>query len=187
MSNDRHAVVVGGGIGGLAAAIGLRRAGWRATVVERGTGFTGIGAGISLMRNALLAMDALGLGAAVGELPRNYGSGSVRSRTGALLGHSPESHARDAPLLEMVLLHRAELHGLLRAALPQQWLVAGTEVTRVDDLNSHDLNSHDPHGKVRLRTTDGDIEDAELVVAADGVGSRLRTQLWPHHPGAVYS
>ena len=60
-----HAVVVGGGIGGLAAALALHRRGWRVTVLERAAELREVGAGLTLMANALRALDALGLGAAV--------------------------------------------------------------------------------------------------------------------------
>ncbi|MER6926188.1 FAD-dependent oxidoreductase, partial [Streptomyces spiralis] len=55
------AVVVGGGIGGLAAAIGLRQAGWEVTVLERARELADVGAGISLHANGMRALDALGV------------------------------------------------------------------------------------------------------------------------------
>ncbi|NUP35852.1 MAG: NAD-binding protein, partial [Streptomyces sp.] len=59
------AVVVGGGIGGLAAAIGLYRIGWDVTVFERASMLEDAGAGISLAANGLRALDELGVGGAV--------------------------------------------------------------------------------------------------------------------------
>lgn len=47
-SSQRRAVVVGAGIGGLAAAIGLRKAGWQVQVFEQADAPTPVGAGISL-------------------------------------------------------------------------------------------------------------------------------------------
>ncbi|GAA2306474.1 hypothetical protein GCM10010149_65340 [Nonomuraea roseoviolacea subsp. roseoviolacea] len=61
--NSSHALIVGGGIGGLATAIGLRRAGWRVTLLERAPAFQPLGSGITLAPNAVRALDALGLGA----------------------------------------------------------------------------------------------------------------------------
>ncbi|MBM0278419.1 FAD-dependent oxidoreductase, partial [Micromonospora tarensis] len=51
--NDSHAVVVGGGIGGLSAALALHRHGWRVTVLERAAELREVGAGLSLMANAV--------------------------------------------------------------------------------------------------------------------------------------
>jgi 2-polyprenyl-6-methoxyphenol hydroxylase-like FAD-dependent oxidoreductase len=58
----RTALVVGGGIGGLASAIALRRAGWQVQVLERSEEPREVGAGISLWPNALHALDLLGVG-----------------------------------------------------------------------------------------------------------------------------
>lgn len=58
----REAIVIGGGIGGLAAAVALHRIGWRATVLERTPVLREIGAGMSQAPNAMRALDALGVG-----------------------------------------------------------------------------------------------------------------------------
>jgi len=60
----RSAVVVGGGIDGLTAAVALRQVGWRVTVLERAAMFGEIGAGITLLSNGLRCLDAIGLGEA---------------------------------------------------------------------------------------------------------------------------
>lgn len=72
---------------------------------------------------------------------------------------------------------RAVLHRLLREALPPECLVIGTEVTSLD--------CSDP-GRARMPIEEG-VLDADLVVAADGVDSRLRGRLFPRHPGPVYA
>ena len=58
----RSAIVVGGGVGGLAAAIGLRRIGWTVTVLERAPELRAAGSGWSFARNGERAADALGFG-----------------------------------------------------------------------------------------------------------------------------
>ncbi|WP_405989575.1 FAD-dependent monooxygenase [Streptomyces sp. NBC_00986] len=169
------AVVVGGGIGGPAAAIGLRRIGWEVTVVERAAVPADAGAGISLHANGLRALDVLGVGPAVraaAPVHRGYPcprwrlagpDGRDRSRTRA--GHTDRRHPR------------AVLHELLRTALPSGCLVTRAEVAFVDRSTA---------GRVRIPLDDAVLE-ADLVVAADGVGSRLRAQLLPRHPGPAYS
>lgn len=69
------AVVVGGGIGGMAAALGLRRVGWDVTVIERAAELADVGAGISLHLNGLRALDEIGAGTAV---RRRAGSSAPR-------------------------------------------------------------------------------------------------------------
>ena len=55
----RSAIVVGGGVGGLAAAIGLRRLGWTVTVLERAPALCAAGSGWSFARNGERAAEAL--------------------------------------------------------------------------------------------------------------------------------
>jgi 2-polyprenyl-6-methoxyphenol hydroxylase-like FAD-dependent oxidoreductase len=65
---DGSAVLIGAGVGGLTAAIALRRQGWDVTVYERAPGLEAVGAGLAMAPNALVALDTLGLGAAVRAL-----------------------------------------------------------------------------------------------------------------------
>ncbi|MEU7201479.1 FAD-dependent monooxygenase [Streptomyces sp. NPDC045470] len=170
-------VVVGGGIGGLAAAIGLRRIGWEVTVVERARVLADVGAGISLQANGIRALDVLGVGEAVRAAARPQYTGGTRAPGGGWLARM------DGVVLERELgtpivgIPRAVLHRLLREALPPECLVTGAEVLSVD--------CSDP-GRVRVPVEER-LLDADLVVAADGVSSRLRGQLFPGHPGPVYS
>ncbi|MFF4084025.1 FAD-dependent monooxygenase [Streptomyces sp. NPDC001777] len=171
------AVVVGGGIGGLAAAIGLHRAGWRTTVVERGAGPDDAGAGISLHANGIRALDALGVGAAVRAAARPQYTGGTRTPDGRLLARMDGAALERELGTPIMGIPRAALHRLLRAALPAGVLVTGAEVTSVDRSDA---------SRVRLAAGDA-VLDADLVVAADGVNSRLRAQLFPEHPGPVHS
>ena len=99
-----RALVVGGGIGGLAAATALRQAGHEVSVYERAERFREVGAGLALSANALTALDALGLrGAAVAR--------------GALGRRLLLRTASGKPLGDMLLEPGAESLGIHRAAL----------------------------------------------------------------------
>lgn len=157
------ATVIGGGIGGLAAAIGLLRTGWDVTVLERAASFGEIGAGMSQSPNALRALDALG----VGEQARAVGTpfqatDNIRLHDGRRLVRPQPG--RTPPLLGF---HRADLHRVLLDAVPAARLRTGVEAT-VE------------------RGADGGFtvtgHDADLVVAADGVHSRTRAAVWPEAP-----
>ncbi|MFH9065702.1 FAD-dependent monooxygenase [Streptomyces coeruleorubidus] len=171
------AVVVGGGIGGLAAAIGLRLIGWEVTVAERAPVLADVGAGISLHANGIRALDVLGVGEAVRAAARPQYIGGTRVPGGGWLARMDGTALERELGTPIVGIPRAVLHHLLRAALPSECLVVGAEVTSVD--------RSDPD-RVRLLLGDAALE-ADLVVAADGVGSRLRAQLFPQHPGPAYS
>ncbi|GAB7029138.1 FAD-dependent monooxygenase [Streptomyces sp. NPDC021749] len=171
------AVVVGGGIGGLAAAIALRRIGWKVTVVERAPVLDDAGAGISLHANGIRALDALGVGAAVRAAARPQYVGGTRTPDGGRLARMDGAALERALGSPIVGIPRAVLHRLLREALPPESLRIGAEVTSVD--------GSDP---ARLRIPVGEtLLEADLVVAADGINSRLRRQLFPGHPGPAYS
>ncbi|MGJ5749188.1 2-polyprenyl-6-methoxyphenol hydroxylase-like FAD-dependent oxidoreductase [Streptomyces puniciscabiei] len=171
------AVVVGGGIGGLAAAIGLRRIGWDVRVVERAATLDDAGAGISLHANGLRALDALGVGAAVRAAARPQYTGGTRTPAGRWLARMDGAALERALGTPIVGIRRAVLHRLLREALPAESLLIGVTVPALD------LSAPD---RVGVPAGDGML-DADLVVAADGVGSRLRGLLFPGHPGPVYA
>lgn len=180
------AVVVGGGIGGLAAAIGLRQAGWEVTVLERARELADVGAGISLHANGMRALDALD---AVRAAARPQYTGGTRTPDGRWLARMDGAALEQALGTPIVGIPRAELHRVLRAALPPGCLRIGTRAASV---------TQDGPGRLRV-TVDGSAPDAlddlgtsgtldaQLVVAADGVNSTLRAQLFPHHPGPAYS
>ncbi|MFF5516455.1 FAD-dependent monooxygenase [Streptomyces coeruleorubidus] len=171
------AVVVGGGIGGLAAAIGLRLIGWEVTVVERAPVLADAGAGISLHANGIRALDALGVGEAVRAAARPQYTGGTRVPDGGWLAPMDGTALERELGTPIVGIPRAVLHHLLRAALPSGCVLVGTEATSVDRTDAD-----------RVRVPLGDtVLEADLVVAADGVGSRLRARLFPRHPGPAYS
>lgn len=169
-----NAIVIGGGIGGLSAACGLRKAGWAVTVVERAAELTPIGAGITLWPNALRALEVLGLGDRLRPLLTARASGALHDVRGReLTRFDPDAFERrfGKPLIG---IHRAQLTDLLRNALPRECLRADTEVTSIT-----------PEGEVMF--ADGGHERADLVVAADGIGSRARACLWPAHADTVHA
>ncbi|MEU9475896.1 FAD-dependent monooxygenase [Streptomyces sp. NPDC048191] len=171
------AVVVGGGIGGLAAAIGLRRIGWDVRVVERAATLADAGAGISLHANGLRALDALGVGADVRAAARPQYTGGTRTPGGRRLARMDGAALERALGTPIVGIRRTVLHRLLRDALPPECLLVGVTVSALDRSAAD-----------RVGVPAGDeVLDADLVVAADGVGSRLRSLLFPGHPGPVYA
>ncbi|MFD0267182.1 FAD-dependent monooxygenase [Streptomyces sp. NPDC127106] len=167
------ALVIGGGIGGLAAAIGLHRTGWEVTVLERSAVLDDAGAGISLAANGIRALDALGVGAAVRGAARRQYTGGTRTPDGRPLSRMDGAALERALGIPMTGIPRAELHRLLRGALPPGCLRTG--VTGSLDT----APGQGPGGRT------GTAPD--VVVAADGVRSGIRARLFPDHPGPVYS
>ncbi|MFI2607449.1 FAD-dependent monooxygenase [Kitasatospora sp. NPDC018619] len=185
--SSSSAVVVGGGIGGLAAAIGLRLAGWEVTVVERSAVLDDAGAGISLAANGMRALAALGVGEAVEAAARRQYTGGTRTPDGRRLA------AMDGAALERELgapivgIPRAALHRILREALPAESLLVGAEVTEVDTTRPFRVRAGFRGAARKADALEADHLEADLLVAADGVNSRLRRRLFPGHPGPAYS
>ncbi|KJY39738.1 FAD-dependent monooxygenase [Streptomyces katrae] len=158
----RRALVIGGGIGGLAAALGLHRTGWEVRVLERAPVLEDAGAGISLAANGIRALDALGVGTAVRAAAHPQYTGGTRTPDGRWLSRMDGRALERALGTPMAGIPRATLHRLLREALPAHCLRTGSGTLATDP-------------------------DADLVVAADGLRSAIRTGLFPDHPGPVYS
>jgi 2-polyprenyl-6-methoxyphenol hydroxylase-like FAD-dependent oxidoreductase len=170
-------VVIGAGIGGLAAAAGLCLAGWDVTACERATSLEPAGAGLALAPNGLRALDVIGAGNALRALAvpqelgirRSGGQWLIRSTTGQMI----PDRFRDP----VILVPRAAVIDALAARVPGGVLSLATEVTSVE-----------PGGNAaaRVSTTAGELE-ADLVVAADGIGSATRLALFPDQPGLRYA
>lgn len=160
-------VIVGGGIGGLAAAVGLSGAGHNVAVLEQADSFREVGSGLSVWPNAVRAMEALGLGKQLRERSRPARGPVIRDTRGRRLARTDvgELERRFGPLL---MVHRADLLEVLRSAVPDGVLHPGARVTSVS-----------AEGTV---THSGGVDRAELVIGADGIGSIVRTTVWPRAP-----
>ncbi|MGW6906112.1 FAD-dependent monooxygenase [Streptomyces sp. NPDC054940] len=178
MAQSRRAVVIGGGIGGLTAAVALHRGGWDVTVLERAPSLEPVGAAISLAPNSLRALDVIGLGEEIRDLAAWQGDGGLRTPSGRWLSRTDADAVAERFGGPLVLLHRATLVNSLAARLPAEAVRTGAAAT-VSDPGDTDRPA-------RVSTPDGDLE-ADLVVAADGIQSAVRRALFPDHPGTVYS
>jgi len=164
-SPHRSASVVGAGIAGLAAALALRRTGWCVNVHERAAALEPLGAGLVLWPNAVHALDALGVGAAVREQAAVLDGSMLRRPDGRWLARNDDAGLaarQGAPLLG---IERSRLQTILAAAVGPDVVRFGSDVRDAAALTS----------------------GRDMVVAADGIGSRVRAAGWRGQAQPTYA
>jgi 2-polyprenyl-6-methoxyphenol hydroxylase-like FAD-dependent oxidoreductase len=161
---SERVVIVGGGIGGLALAIALRRRGIEAPVYEAAPELRAVGAGISLQPNALQVLDRLGVAERVAAEGGDLARAELRDvRAGVLLAADMRDAARRFGWGTLAI-HRGRLQQVLLASLPAGSVHLGREC--------RDVVSGD--GCARVRFADGGEVEADVVVGADGAHSPVR-------------
>ncbi len=162
--------VIGAGMGGLTAALGLARAGLDVTVHERSAVLAELGAGITLAPNAVRVLDWLGVDVRpIGVMPRVQWT--QHWQTGDVLKESDRGadFAARHGGAGYYHIHRADLHAALAGAL---------EAARPGSMMlGHALVDVTPEG--RMRFENGSEAAADVVIGADGVRSAVRAALWP--------
>lgn len=165
-------VIAGGGIGGLATALGLSRNGFRAIVLEQAQELGEIGAGIQLGPNAFHAFDTLG----IGEEARARAVYIDQLRLmDAINGEEITHIPLDAPFRARfgnpyAVVHRGDLHGAM--------LQACRASPHVELRTSHSVTGYEQDGRsVRALVRGRDAVAGDLLVGADGLRSAIRGQL----------
>ena len=163
-------IVVGGGIGGLSAALSLRRAGFEVDVYEQAPELTQIGGGINMGPNAVRILRRLGLASRLDrEGVRPFFTHQRRWRDGRALQRAPLN-----PLCEElygaphITIHRADLLDVIASGFPAERIHLGHRLASLEDKGDN----------VEARFENGARITADILVGADGINSVVRTALF---------
>ena len=126
MTTSLRIDIVGGGIGGIALAASLSRLGLRCQVFEQAPQLKAVGYGLTLQKNAIQALETVGLG----DLTRRRGlridTGQIRQPGGRVLGRAR---------VDLCAMHRATLLTALAEHVPTEWVHVGSRATTATDAD----------------------------------------------------
>jgi 2-polyprenyl-6-methoxyphenol hydroxylase-like FAD-dependent oxidoreductase len=160
----KKVLVIGGGIGGAAAALALHRAGLEPVLYERTEKLREVGAGIALWANATHVLKQLGVlddALRVGDVVTNY---QFLSQTGKELVNLSVAY-HEVPAIG---IHRADLQALLWQRLPSEQSISGQAFEQFEQVGT----------KVRAHFAGGLVDEGDALIGADGLRSRVRAQLF---------
>jgi len=174
MRQHTRIAVIGAGLGGLTAAGFLQRAGFSVAVYEQAPAFSRIGAGIILSANVTKVLRRLGLEPALvqaGIRSRQYISRAWDSgETMYEMAFDAEAERRFGG--PYVHIHRGDLHAVLECGITRGTIAFNHALTELQETN----------GAMRLVFGNGATAEADIVIGADGIRSRVRELLLGPEP-----
>ena len=156
-----RAVVIGGGLGGTAAAVALTQAGIDVRVYEQAARLAEVGAGVSLAPNGLRMLQRLDVGDAVARLGARHVATQLRLSDGRPADYRPHQFARAGA---NVGIHRADLLALLVERLPPGTVRTGHRCT----------GFRQDGGQAVVNFANGASDTADVVIGADGIHSVMQ-------------
>jgi salicylate hydroxylase len=177
---EQPVLIAGGGIGGLAAALGLAQKGFRSILLEKASALGEIGAGIQLGPNAFHAFDYLGVGEAARNMAvyidqlRLMDALTAEEITHVDLGDSFRACFRNP----YAVVHRGDLHGV--------FLKACRDSDLIDLRVSSEVVGYGQDGaSVTAQLANGERVTGSLLIGADGLWSNVRKQVTGDGPPRV--
>ncbi len=167
-------IIIGGGIGGIAAAVALRKEGFDPLILEQAPSLAPVGAGVNLSANALKALVYLGADKHVRETSvASEGSETIDLETGERIFRikmGAEGAARFGEWFYQC--YRPDVMDALLGALPNSHIRLGSRVIAIEQHA----------GGVRAQLAGGETIEGDLLVGADGLNSAVRTTLFGERP-----
>ena len=168
-SNDQTVLIIGGGIGGLSAAIALQDAGFDVDVYEQAEELQEVGAGLTISWNGLQALNLLGAHEQAVRAGATLEWFDTRAPDGSTLTqvHIPEVFPSSSDMPGMITLHRTDLQRILYERV-------GDGVVHLDHQC---VEVEQDDGQVTAQFASGKEATGDLLVGADGIHSVVRSSL----------
>jgi len=157
-------VIIGAGIGGLTTAIALKNAGYDYEIYEAAPQISEVGAGITLSHNAMKVFRNFGLAEKLLKLGNKFNFLNITKANLDILSSVDTSQLSSEDEIENIAIHRADLHQLLMEEAGMEHIHTDKRLKAVSEEN----------GIYILSFEDGSKVEAEYVIGADGLRSRLR-------------
>lgn len=161
--------IIGGGIGGLATAVGLHKIGIKAHVYEQATTFEPLGAGIGIGSNAMLALSKLGVSQSILKEGMPLHKQQFLNEQMQVMNTIDFSLLKERFGEETIAIQRANLHQALFEAIDPHYFHFNKKVTHFTQSDA----------QVTLHFHDASLENVDYVIAADGIHSIFRQTLLP--------
>ncbi len=168
----QEAIIIGGGIAGLSAAIALQKVGIECKVYEKAPEIRAVGAGIVMASNALQVFGNLGLAENIINAGAALAEFTISNEKFQPIQNMSQNWIREKYGFGNIAIHRADLQKVLIEALGKEHLLLGKDFDYFEQAEK----------KVTAFFKDGSMVAGKFLLGADGIHSAVRHQLFPNIP-----